>query len=59
MYQLCARLFELKKKMEKISNFTHVIVAVYFDSFFVYRNTCRPCYVSKKAFKLSVPGFIC
>ena len=48
-----------KKKMEKsgFSNFMHVIVAVYFTTFeslIAYRNTCRPCYVSKRAFIAAV-----
>ena len=43
-----------KKKMEKsgFSDFMYVIVAVYFTTFesvTMYRNTRRPCYVTKRA----------
>ena len=42
------------------SNFTYVIVAVYFitfESVTVYRNTRRPCYVSKRAYRCHVREF--
>ena len=39
------------------SNFTYVIVAVYFTYFDSFINTCRPCYVYKKAYKPSAPEF--
>ena len=53
----------MKKKMLKKSGFskiTHIIVAMYFTTFeglIVYRNTCRPCYVSKRAYSCCVGEF--
>ena len=53
-----------KKKMEKsgFCNFAYVIVVVYFttiESLIVYKNTRRPCYLSKRliaaAFESSEP----
>ena len=55
MYQFCARPFEEleeEKETPGFCNFTYVIVAVYFPIFerlIMYRNTRRPCYVSKGA----------
>ena len=52
-----------KKKMLKKSGFSkiiHIIVAMYFTTFeglIVYRNTRRPCYVSKRAYSCRVGEF--
>ena len=51
-----------KKMLEKsgFSKITHIIVAMYFTTFeglIVYRNTRRPCYVSKRAYSCRVGEF--
>ena len=68
MYIFCARPFEALGEEEeeedgevKFLQF-HVcaIVAVYFTTFeslIVYRNTQRPCYMSKRAYSCSVQEF--
>ena len=50
----------LKKKIGRnrgFSNITHIIVAMYFEGLIVYRNTRRPCYVSKRAYSCRVGEF--
>ena len=41
-------------EIKGFGNFTYVIVAVYFAKFIMYRNTRRPCFVSKKAYNCSI-----
>ena len=46
-----------KRRNWQFSHFLYVIVAVYFmyfESFIVYKNIRRPCYVSEKAYNCPV-----
>ena len=49
----------IKKKKKEKSVVLYVIVAVHFTYFesFVYKNTCRPCYMSEKPYNSPVREF--